>query len=65
LAYTLTAALPASGVLLFVKLAGAGLLAVGAFVALGEFGAGELRAVRSMLGRTAKRKITAAADGAT
>lgn len=64
LAYTSAAALPASGVLLFVKLAGVGLLAACAFVALGEFDANELGAARSLIGRPAKHKI-AAADGAT
>ena len=65
LAYASAAALPASGVLLLLKLAGAGALSAGAFVLLGEFDAGELRAARSVLGRAAKHKIAAAADGAT
>lgn len=65
-AYALTALLPAPGVLLIAKLAGAVLLSACVLVALGEFGVRELRrAARSLLGRNAVPKVTAAAGGAT
>ena len=64
LAYTSAAALPAPGLLLLVKLAGVGVVSAGAFVALGEFDNGELRAARSMIGRAARHRV-AAAGGTT
>jgi O-antigen/teichoic acid export membrane protein len=63
LAYTLAALLPSPGMLLFVKLAGAGLLAAVALVALGEFGAGDLRAAWSGLVRPAEPGAAAATMG--
>lgn len=60
-AYALAAALPAAGLLLVLKLAGGVLLVVIAFVLLGEFDAGELRAARALVSRrNAEAEVTAA-----
>jgi O-antigen/teichoic acid export membrane protein len=55
--YALNAYVPASGLLLFIKLASAGVFTVAAFLMLGEFGRDEIDAARAMLRRAPQRRI--------